>query len=288
MGRQSDRSEWVARSARGDDVDTSHGGAHRPVCSWRLLFVVELGCGNGGKRSCSLKRRINPPPETTYASRGHQVSHQNHRIGKAQNQNHWRLNSAGIRTRTPVAGRKSVANQNQKTLPIVTSQNPLPENRTRTTGSGKRSFAGSEKRSFAGSGKRSFARSGERQNHNHRIRKDRFAGKKSFAGAGSDNRESRNSNTLSTESEEVYVSLIPPSSSYVLVPILMFDNYLDKIGIGIPFWDVSFDHGFLGLLRLVAILMFDYYLDKIGRPYLDITFEHEPGRLKERTYLSGE
>ncbi|KAL4565906.1 hypothetical protein LXL04_030012 [Taraxacum kok-saghyz] len=59
----------------------------------------------------------------------------------------------------------------------------------------------------------------------------------------------RNSNTLSPKSEEVYVSLIPPSSSYVLVPILMFD----------------------------------YYLDKIGIPYLDITFEHGPGRLKQRT-----
>ncbi|KAL4568137.1 hypothetical protein LXL04_023739 [Taraxacum kok-saghyz] len=34
---------------------------------------------------------------------------------------------------------------------------------------------------------------------------------------------------------------------------------------------------------LVPILMFDYYLDKIGIPYLDITFEHEPGRLKQRT-----
>ena len=32
--------------------------------------------------------------------------------------------------------------------------------------------------------------------------------------------------------------------------------------------------------------MFDYYLDQIGQPYLDITFEHitfehEPGRLKQ-------
>ncbi|KAL4559977.1 hypothetical protein LXL04_032125 [Taraxacum kok-saghyz] len=36
-------------------------------------------------------------------------------------------------------------------------------------------------------------------------------------------------------------------------------------------------------LRLVSILMFDYYLDKIGIPYLDITFEHELGRLKQRT-----
>ena len=57
--------------------------------------------------------------------------------------------------------------------------------------------------------------------------------------------------------------------------VLVFAYYLDKIGK--PFWDISFDHE---LFRLVPILMFDYYLDKIGIPYLDITFEHGLGRLK--------
>ena len=57
---------------------------------------------------------------------------------------------------------------------------------------------------------------------------------------------------------------------------MMFAYYKIRI----PFWDISFDHE---LFRLVPILMFDYYLDKIGIPYLDITFEHEPGRLKQRT-----
>ena len=30
-------------------------------------------------------------------------------------------------------------------------------------------------------------------------------------------------------------------------------------------------------------MMYAYYLDKIGRPYLDISFDYEPGRVKLRT-----
>ncbi|KAL4578811.1 hypothetical protein LXL04_014942 [Taraxacum kok-saghyz] len=52
--RISDHSEWVQRTDRGEDMDTSHGRAHRPVCLWRHDFVVELGFGNERKRRSGL------------------------------------------------------------------------------------------------------------------------------------------------------------------------------------------------------------------------------------------